>query len=176
MQVLVLIAALGILAVIVATIVVKKDSLPAIALGMDRTSGDVMNDKPRDPNESIFARGGMALIIVRGAILTVSVLLSYFSAGWLNGAYTLSEIKNLFASNSEILHQAQTMAFTTLAFGELLHMLGMRDENKSFVTVFKSKNVMMAIAFFVGIALQFAVIEIPAIRTVFSTANLEPME
>ena len=152
------------------------DSLPAIALGMDRTSGDVMNDKPRDPNESIFARGGMALIIVRGAILTVSVLLSYFSAGWLNGAYTLSEIKNLFASNSEILHQAQTMAFTTLAFGELLHMLGMRDENKSFVTVFKSKNAMMAIAFFVGIALQFAVIEIPAIRTVFSTANLEPME
>ena len=35
---------------------------------------------------------------------------------------------------------------------------------------------MMAIAFVVGIALQFAVIEIPAIRTVFSTANLEPME
>lgn len=151
------------------------DSLPAIALGMDKTSSDVMNDKPRDPSESIFAHGGMALIIVRGAILTVSVLLAYFSVGWLNGAYSLSAIKNLFL-DEEILHQAQTMAFTTLAFGELLHMLGMRDENKSFVTVFKSKNVMMAIAFVAGIALQFAVIEIPAIRTVFSTANLNPTE
>ena len=142
---------------------------------MDKTSSDVMNDKPRDPSESIFAHGGMALILVRGAILTVSVLLAYFSVGWLNGAYSLSAIKNLFL-DEEILHQAQTMAFTTLAFGELLHMLGMRDENKSFVTVFKSKNAMMAIAFVAGIALQFAVIEIPAIRTVFSTANLNPTE
>lgn len=148
------------------------DSLPAIALGMDKTSSSVLDEKPRDPNESIFARGGFALIIARGAALTVSVLCAYFAAGWFNGVYSLSAIKALYVADPEILHQAQTMAFTTLAFGELLHMIGMRDVDKTSLSVFRSGNKMMAIAFAAGIILQLAVIEIPAIRTVFQTANL----
>ena len=152
------------------------DSLPAIALGMDKTSPDVLNEKPRNPDESIFANGGLALVIVRGAVLTLSVLFAYFTAGVLNGATSLSSIKVLYNSNPEILSQAQTMAFTTLAFGELLHMLGMHDKNHSFVSVFKSGNYMMAIAFFAGIILQLLVIEVPAVRTVFSTSNLSGKE
>lgn len=152
------------------------DSLPAIALGMDKTTSDVLDEKPRNPNESIFAHGGMTLVLVRGAILTVSVLLAYFSAAWLNGTFGLSAIKALYSSDADILHQAQTMAFTTLAFGELFHMFGMRNANKSSFAVFKSGNFMMGIAFAFGIILQLAVIEIPAARMVFTTANLTTFE
>ncbi len=152
------------------------DSLPAIALGMDKTTSDVLDEKPRDPNESIFAHGGMTLVLVRGAILTVSVLLAYFSAAWLNGTFGLSAIKALYSADADILHQAQTMAFTTLAFGELFHMFGMRNANKSSFAVFKSGNFMMGIAFAFGIILQLAVIEIPAARMVFTTANLTAFE
>lgn len=152
------------------------DSLPAIALGMDKTTSDVLDEKPRNPNESIFAHGGMTLVLVRGAILTVSVLLAYFSAAWLNGTFGLSAIKALYSANADILHQAQTMAFTTLAFGELFHMFGMRNANKSSFAVFKSGNFMMGIAFAFGILLQLAVIEIPAARMVFTTANLTAFE
>ena len=152
------------------------DSLPAIALGMDKTTSDVLDEKPRNPNESIFAHGGMTLVLVRGAILTVSVLLAYFSAAWLNGTFGLSAIKALYSANADILHQAQTMAFTTLAFGELFHMFGMRNSNKSSFAVFKSGNFMMGIAFAFGIILQLAVIEIPAARMVFTTANLTAFE
>lgn len=152
------------------------DSLPAIALGMDKTTSDVLDEKPRNPNESIFAHGGMTLVLVRGAILTVSVLLAYFSAAWLNGTFGLSAIKALYAADADILHQAQTMAFTTLAFGELFHMFGMRNANKSSFAVFKSGNFMMGIAFAFGIILQLAVIEIPAARMVFTTANLTTFE
>lgn len=152
------------------------DSLPAIALGMDKTTSDVLDEKPRNPNESIFAHGGMTLVLVRGAILTVSVLLAYFSAAWLNGTFGLSAIKALYSANADILHQAQTMAFTTLAFGELFHMFGMRNANKSSFAVFKSGNFMMGIAFAFGIILQLAVIEIPAARMVFTTANLTAFE
>ena len=152
------------------------DSLPAIALGMDKTSPDVLDEKPRNPNESIFSGGGFALVMIRGSVLTVSVLVAYLTAGFINGATSLRAIKDLYSANPEILHQAQTMAFTTLAFGELLHMLGMHNVNHSFVSVFKSGNYMMALAFFVGIALQLAVIEIPAVRTVFSTADLTVSE
>ncbi|MFA6755993.1 MAG: cation-translocating P-type ATPase [Bacilli bacterium] len=152
------------------------DSLPAIALGMDPKDPNNMNDKPRDPNEGIFAHGGMKVTIGYGAVITVAVLLAYFSCAWLNGTFGLANIKTLYEGNADILHQAQTMAFTTLAFAELFHMLGMSNVRKSFVKIFKNKNYMMALAFFLGIGLQLLVIEVPGISTVFNTANLSWIE
>ncbi len=152
------------------------DSLPAIALGMQAKDPNVMKDKPRNPKEGIFAHGGMSLTIGYGAVITVAVLLAYLTCGWLNGAGTFSEIKQLYTSNSNILHQAQTMAFTTLAFCELFHMVGMSNVNKSFVHVFKDKNWMMLVAFVAGIVLQLFVIEVPGVSDVFSTYNLSGIE
>lgn len=148
------------------------DSLPAIALGMDPRDPNIMREQPRDPKEGIFARGGMRNTLLYGAILTIGVLIAYFSCGWLHGAYSFNEIKELFARDEVALHQAQTMAFTTLAFSELFHMIGMSDINRSFVHVFKDKNWMMLIAFVAGIVLQLFVIETPGVQQLFSTANL----
>ena len=152
------------------------DSLPAIALGMQRKDENIMKDKPRDPNASIFANGGLALTLGYGAIITVAVIIAYFTCGWLYNVYSLKEIKELYSNNPDILHQAQTMAFTTLAFSELFHMIGMSNVKKSFVSVFKSKNIMLLIAFVLGISLQLLVIEVPGIRDVFSTFNLNLTE
>ena len=118
----------------------------------------------------------MLITLGYGALLTISVLLAYFSCAWLHGAYSYSDILNLYESNSDILHQAQTMAFTSLAIGELFHMLGMSDIHHSVFRLFKKKNWMMAIAFFVGIILQLLVIEVPGVNTVFNTANLDWQE
>lgn len=148
------------------------DSLPAIALGMDPKAHDVLDEKPRDPKKGIFADGGVKLTAGFGVVITVAVLISYFAAGWLNGVFSLGDIKALYEGNADILHQAQTMAFTTLAFCELFHMIGMSNVKKSFIHIFSNKNWMMALAFVVGIGLQFLVIEVPAVRAVFSTANL----
>ena len=152
------------------------DSLPAIALGMDPRDPNIMREQPRDPTEGIFARGGMRNTLLYGAILTIGVLISYFSCAWLHDAYSFMEIKELYASNPDVLHQAQTMAFTTLAFSELFHMVGMSDVNRSFVHVFKDKNWMMLVAFLAGIVLQLFVIETPGVQTLFSTANLDWQE
>ena len=126
--------------------------------------------------EGIFANGGLFNTIFYGATITVAVLLSYFSCAWLHGAVSFSEIKALFTANEEMLHHAQTMAFTTLAVAELFHMLGMSNVRRSFIRVFKNKNTMMAIAFAVGLLLQLAVIEISFLGAIFSTRNLEPVE
>ena len=64
------------------------------------------------------------------------------------------------------------MAFTTLAFSELFHMIGMSDVKKSFIHIFKDKNKMMFIAFFLGICLQLLVIEVPFLQKIFNTSNL----
>ena len=148
------------------------DSLPAIALGMDPKDKNIMREKPRDPNEGIFANGGLARTVLYGAIITLAVLLAYFTCGFINGATTLSEMKALFTNNEDVLHQAQTMAFTTLALSELFHMLGMSTGDRSALNVFKQKNVMMLIAFVAGFVLQLLVIEVGVVRSIFSTANL----
>ena len=147
------------------------DSLPAIALGMQPKDPDCMKNKPRDPNEGIFAHGGIAIILGYGFAITISVIITYLIPAWSNGMFTYSAIKGYY-SNQTNLQEAQTMIFTTLAFSELFHMLGMSDVNRSFIHVFKDKNYMMAIAFFAGIILQILVVQVPGISDVFSTYPL----
>lgn len=153
------------------------DSLPAIALGMDPKDPNNMNEKPRNKDEGIFAHGGMRTTLIYGIFLTIAVLLAYFSACWLNGAFTYNEMKTLLEGNENVLLQAQTMAFTTLAIGELFHMLGVSagPTRSGFVTLFK-KNHMMWIAFAIGVILQLLVIEVPGVQDVFKTANLSWQE
>ncbi|MCB9500183.1 MAG: cation transporting ATPase C-terminal domain-containing protein [Erysipelotrichaceae bacterium] len=148
------------------------DSLPAIALGMDPKEPGIMDEKPRKANESLFARGGLKNTILYGAIITVSVILAYLSNAWMNGQFTYSAI-NTFYSNASNLHLAQTMAFTALAFSELLNMLCMSNTERSFIHIFKSKNWMILIAMLLGVGLQLFVIETPGVSDVFSTANMD---
>ena len=160
------------------------DSLPAIALGMDPKDPAIMKDEPRDPNEHILAKGGLSTTIAFGAIITIGVLISYFvaalvspefySGGFANQGFM--GVKNFYETHSLELHQAQTMAFTTLALSELFHMIGMSNMNRSFVHVFKNKNWMMLVAFLVGLALQLLVVEVPVFNDFFSTSNFDGFE
>lgn len=152
------------------------DSLPAIALGMQPKNPNCMKDKPRDSKEGLFAHGGIGLTLGYGAVITIAVLIAYFTCGWLNGVVSFHDIKELYTAHPNLLHQAQTMAFTTLAFCELFHMIGMSTPERSFVHAFKDKNWMMLVAFVVGIGLQLLVIEVPGIRDVFNTHNLTGIE
>ena len=151
------------------------DSLPAIALGMDDKDPNAMKEKPRDPKEGLFANGGLKNTIIYGFAITLSVLIAYFSAGFIHGAFTYSELMNYY-SNPQNLAHAQTMAFTCLAIAELFHMLGMANPNRSFVHVFKGKNFMMLIAFIVGLVLQLVVVNAPVVTDIFKTTRLEISE
>ena len=152
------------------------DSVPAIALGMDPKDPNIMKEKPRDPKENFFSNGGLWITIGYGAILTLAVLLAYLSCGWLNGCFTYESVSALYNSNPEMLHQAQTMAFTTLAFGELFHMLGMSNIKRSVIHALKAGNKMMYLAFVLGIGLQLFVIQVPGVQDIFSTTSLSWQE
>ncbi len=148
------------------------DSLPAIALGMDPKDKGIMNEKPRNPNETIFAHGGLRDTLMHGAFITLAVIIAYLSAFWINGItdyYTIAHIKEL---NPVILAQAQTMAFTALGFAELVHMVCMSSTEHSAFKVFRNKNYMMLLAFVLGVGLQFFVILTPGVQDVFKTSSL----
>ena len=154
------------------------DSLPAVALGMQPKEKGLMNEKPRDPHEGIFANGGMLITLLYGAILSISVILAYFVPAWMHmdEVNAIGGIKQFYEANSGILDQARTMAFVTLAFSELTHMIGMSDVKHSFIHIFKDKNWMMALAFALGIVLQIIVVMVPGINSIFKTSWLSLME
>ena len=166
------------------------DSFPAIALGADKKPNDIMNDKPRDPKESLFSHGGYLITFGYGVIIGLITLAAFLIApinelGAYNAAHpdaALSLWKYLSSASEigqeSVVEEAQSMAFCVLAFSELFHMLGMTNTKKSFIYVFADKNPMLWIALFGGIALQFFVIEVPYINSFFKVYPLHdhPMD
>ncbi len=149
------------------------DSLPAVALGADEKEKDVMSQKPRDSKESLFARGGIALMLGYGTLITIGTLLAFFLAPLLNKGVEVNnftDLCNLIGGVIEvdglnIMMQSQTCAFCVLSLSELFHMLGMTSIRKSFVHNFKTKNKLLWLSFVLGIALQVGVVLIPGINT-----------
>lgn len=152
------------------------DSLPAIALGADKKPKGIMEEKPRDPKESLFSHGGYGVTFGYGVWIGVITLVAFLSVAWMRMGFTLNpvEIRNFFDTcDIAILEEAQAMAFCVLSMSELFHMLGMTDTKHSFIHVFKDKNILLWASFVIGMALQFFVIFVPGVNTVFQVVPLE---
>ena len=146
-----------------------------MALGADDKEAGIMNDKPRNPKDSLFAHGGYALTFGYGFVITIATLFAFlympiFGTGILPNS--LDDVALRLAENPDILMISQTMAFCTLALSELFHMLGMTSIRKSFVHNFKSKNWLLWVSFVVGMALQVFVVLVPGVNSFFKCASL----
>jgi|LAHS01.1.fsa_nt_gb Ca2+-transporting ATPase len=152
------------------------DSLPAIALGADKKPDDIMNDKPRNPKESLFAHDGYAITFGYGALIGLATLAAFLIKPLmaLSGqglAFSLDNLRTIL-SDDAIREEAQSMAFCVLSFSELFHMLGMTDTRHSVIRVFKDANPMLWLSFFLGLGLQFFVIETPGVNSFFKVYTL----
>jgi len=171
------------------------DSLPALALGVDPKDKDIMKSKPRDPNEGLFAHGGMAFTLYNGFMIACLTLGAFL---WspithlvsFDLAVNFANIKAILDVNSElvkgliqtgitssgdiagILPHAQTYAFTTLGVSQLFHAIGMRNYDKSLFKMNHLENKAMIGAFIVGLLLQVIVTEVPFLVEMFETASL----
>ncbi len=150
------------------------DSLPGIALGVDKKSKTVMQEKPRDPNDSLFAHGGYALVFGYGGLIGIATLIAFLSTFWMSKGFSfnLDAISSYFADPLK-LEEAQSMAFCVLALSQLFHMLGMVDAKKSIYHVFADKNSVLWIAFFLGLALQVLFIFTPGLNTALQVVALQ---
>lgn len=124
------------------------DSLPALALGVDKNDPvSLMRKKPRSPKEGLFAHGEWLFTIFYGVLIGSITLYAFFKGG-------------------------QTYAFTVLGVSQLFHAIGMRDRDKSILRMNHLENPFMIIAFFLGIALQMLVTEVPYFIQAFQTTQL----
>ncbi|MCM1046560.1 MAG: cation-translocating P-type ATPase [Candidatus Gastranaerophilales bacterium] len=157
------------------------DSLPALALGVDRNDGkSLMKNAPRKANESLFSRGGLACtcfygVLIAGVSLVAFLMLPCSFLRFQGLPITLDNLAVVLRQDV-LLAKSQTYAFTLLGMSQLFHAIGMRDVQKSVFRMDHIGNKLMIAAFLIGFALQFAVTEVPFLIQAFGTSHLSWQE
>lgn len=126
-----------------------NDSLPAIALGMEKPEPNVMSRNPRELKEGIFAGGMMQAIITRGLLIGIAVIIS------------------LYIGLQHSPDMGVAMAFTTLILSRTLQTFAARSNSQTAIEAgfFSNKYVIGAVLVcfaFYGIAV------LPGVREIFS--------
>ena len=152
------------------------DSFPALALGQDDNGDTLMNEKPRSVKESIFANGGLKILVIYGLTIGLASLLAYLIVPIMellasNMQITIGTIKTLL-NDPVILKKAQTYSFCTLAVSQLFHSIGMKNINKSIFDKRLFNNKLLIFSFVVGFILQILVTELPFLNSAFNTTHL----
>ncbi len=129
------------------------DSLPAIAIGMEPTRNDLLNQPPRNSKESILSKRSLFRIGLQGLLIGSATVVAYFIG---------------LAQTPEI---ARTMAFATLTLARLLHGFNCRGD-KSLLKLGLTTNKYSIGAFFAGVLLLDVVLFIPALHGLFAVEPL----
>ena len=149
------------------------DCFPALALGMEKPEADIMNRKPRDSKEGIFAGGLGFAVIYQGLLVTIITLISYFI-----GAKYLAEVHHADAIAQGLYDAGKlgtSMAFLTLSMCEIFHAFNMRSLHGSIFTM-KKQNAWLWGAGILSLILTTIVIEVPFLADAFGLAHLDIME
>lgn len=132
------------------------DGLPAIALGVDPADSDIMRQMPRAKNESIFARGLVEKIVVRGTLIGLCTLLAFMV-----GRYYRMDLET-----------CRTLALCTLVMSQLIHVFECRSERHSIFEIKLFTNMWLVGAVLVSIILICLVLYVPFLREIFHTVAL----
>ena len=133
------------------------DTLPALALGMEPSEPDIMEQPPMPANEGFFTRNTILHILSMGVMIAGLALTAYcLGLFWLP------------VTSPEIAH---TMAFMVLAFSQLFHAFNMKSRHSLFrVGVANNKYLLLALV--AGIGLQCIIYFVPFLASVFELAAL----
>ena len=131
------------------------DGAPALALGTEKGDPDIMNHKPRPPKEPIINRFMLTGVIVQTVAITTTTLIAY-----------------AIGSNHSDPRYAETLAFVTLVFSELLRAYTARSERYPLAKIGVFSNKWMNWAVLASCALTLIVIYVPFMADIF---NVLPM-
>lgn len=147
-----------ILAIHILCINLATDSLPALALGVDPASKNVMKEKPVKSG-SLFEKALVARVILHGIFITIATI-SAFLIGYTTDSYIVG----------------QTMAFTVLAISQMLHAFNQRSNSDSIFTKGNGHNKYLFFALLSSFVLLLIILFVPVIRNIFSLTILKPIE
>ena len=131
------------------------DSLPAIALGLEPHSKNVMKEKPRPINESILTKDFLINIGLEGLSICTMVMIA-FTIGYKDGNALL----------------ASTMAFATLCCSRLFHGFNCKSNRPVVFTKRVFNNIYLIGAFVIGMILITLVVTVPGLHNIFKVQTL----
>jgi P-type Ca2+ transporter type 2C len=138
------------------------DGLPALALGVDPASADVMDRGPRKSDEGILTPRTQLRVAWQGALIALAGLSMYVYAHWLMPGHDGA--------------RAQTMLFTAMVLAQLVHAFNFRSDTRSVFSAESLKNPWLVLSLLGSMALQVLAIYVPALQRVFGTAALTPFD
>ncbi len=130
------------------------DGLPALALGVDPPSADVMRRPPRAPREGVFAGGLGKRIAVRGGLI---------------GLLSLGAFGTILARGGD-LSVARTAATCTLVLSQLLHAFDARAERRTLWEVGWGGNRALLLAVASSLGILLLMLYLPPARQLFHFA------
>ncbi len=133
------------------------DSLPAIAIGMEKPEKDLLSQKPRDPKTGIMTKDFIARMFGQGGLIAIVTLIAFYIGLQVNAA------------------TASTMAFATLTLARLFHGFNCRSIHSIFKVGFTS-NIYSVGAFFLGVFLLAFVLFVPFMHSLFSVETLNAVQ
>jgi P-type Ca2+ transporter type 2C len=133
------------------------DGVCVIPLGLELAERDVMEGRPRETNEGIISKLMSQRIAFMAAIISIGTLLLYV---------------DVLSTNRE---QAVTMAFLTIAIFQLVNAFNCKSE-RSVLHRSALSNRWLIISVVAALALQLAVVYVPALQFAFRTVPIGPSE
>ena len=138
------------------------DSLPGLALGMEKAEGSLMKRKPRATTDGIFSHGAGFDMAWQGIYLAIIEIAAYVIGYRLE----VGSFENMFFGGSAgHCVNAMAMAFLTVNFAEMMCAINMRSRTGSIFSksMFKNMNWWLIGAFVVTTALTLTAIYIPGL-------------
>ncbi|MBR6681509.1 MAG: cation-translocating P-type ATPase [Clostridia bacterium] len=141
------------------------DSLPALALGMEKSEKNIMERKPRDSKDGIFS-GGLGIdLLYQGVLVSVLTIAAYFVGHFMeSGVWEIAESPD-----------GISMAFLTMSMAEIFHSMNMRSQRGS---IFKmnSSNIYLWGAMILALILTTCVVEIEFLANIFEFQHISLAE
>ena len=131
------------------------DSLPAIALGLEPHTDEVMREKPRPRNEDILTKPFLLSVGMEGPVIAAATITAFYLGLNYGGAAA-----------------GQTMAFSTLCLSRLFHGFSCKSQHPVLLTRKFWNNRALLGAFAAGSLLLGLVLLVPALESLFSVAPL----
>ncbi len=141
------------------------DSIPAMALGMEKAEPNLMSRSARSPKDGVFA-GGMGFdIAYQGLLVSILTLAAYFIGHFME------------SGRWEIANSADgtTMAFLTMSMAEIFHSLNMRSRRSSIFTL-GTQNRFLNWAAVASLVLTTVVIYVPFLQRAFEFEHISIAE
>lgn len=133
------------------------DGLQDLALSFEKGEKSIMNEKPRDPEESLFNKDLIIEVLIAGLFIGVLVF-----AVW----YYLINIVNIEVST------ARGYILMLMVFIQNMHVLNCRSEKNSVFKTSLKTNPFVVFSILSSIVLQIIVMEVPVLSEFLQTHSL----